>query len=438
MESITVIGAGLAGCEAALQCSSRGIPVRLIEMKPLSRTPAHKYDGYAELVCSNSLKSDSLTNAAGLLKREMALMGSVVVEAAYACRVAAGGALAVDREAFSDYITAKIKSDPLITLITGRADEIPAEGRVIVATGPLTDGAFAESVRAFFGGDYLSFYDASAPLVDFDSIDMGRAFFASRYGKGDADYINCPMDEGEYKRFVAELRSAEEAEVRGFEDSRVFEGCIPVEVLARRGEDTLRFGPLKPIGLKDPRTGKMPYAAVQLRRDNSAGNVYNMVGFQTHLKFPEQKRVFSMIPGLENAEFLRFGVMHRNSYIDSPKLLDRFYRARRDPRVSFAGQFTGVEGYVESAVSGLYAGAAAAYELLNGELPPPLPASTATGALAAYISSCAEEDFQPMNINYGIIDSSGIRARRKADRKTEVSERALRIVRESVFARGAL
>lgn len=434
MDCVTVIGAGLAGSEAAHQCALRGIPVTLWEMKPAERTPAHKYDGFAELVCSNSLRSDSLTSAAGLLKREMQLMGSIVIEAALATRVGAGGALAVDRTAFSDYITKKLGETPLITIKTRRVDKIPPRGRVIIATGPLTDGPLADNIKEFFGDEYLNFYDASSPLVDFNTIDMSKAFFASRYDKGGADYINCPMTEDEYKAFVFELVNAQEVEIRGFEDGRVFEACMPVEVMARRGEDTLRFGPLKPIGLKDPRTGKMPYAVVQLRRDNAAGNVYNMVGFQTHLKFPEQKRIFSMIPGLENAEFLRFGVMHRNSYINSPKLLDHFYRARNHERIAFAGQLTGVEGYIESAASGLYAGAVMAYEIIHGRTPPPLPRSTATGALAAYISSGSNEDFQPMNINYGIIDSSSVRVRGKANRKTHISEEALETVLRSVFA----
>lgn len=434
MNRITVIGAGLAGSEAAHQCALKGIPVTLCEMKPTEHTPAHKYDGFAELVCSNSFRSDSLTNAAGLLKREMRLMGSIVIEAALKTQVAAGGALAVDRTAFSEYITKKLTANPLITIKTGRVDKIPERGKVIIATGPLTDGALADDIKEFFGGEYLSFYDASSPLVDFNTIDLSKAFFASRYGKGDADYINCPMTREEYRSFLFELSNAQEVEIRGFEDSRIFEGCMPVEVMARRGEDTLRFGPLKPIGLKDPRTGKTPYAVVQLRRDNAAGDVYNMVGFQTHLKLPEQKRIFSMIPGLENAEFLRFGVMHRNSYINSPKLLDCFYRARKAERIAFAGQLTGVEGYIESAASGLYAGAAMAYEITNVHMPPPLPSSTATGALAAYISNPETEDFQPMNINYGIINSCAAGIKGKANRKANISEKALEIVSESVFA----
>ncbi len=436
MTGVTVIGAGLAGCEAALQCARRGVPVTLIEQKPKTRTPAHRSDGFAELCCSNSLRSGPRTNAVGLLKYELALMNSVVMEAVEQTRVAAGGAVAVDRQRFSDFITHAVRSHPLITVVCEQAAAIPAEGRVIIATGPLTDGALYEQIRDFFGGSgYLSFFDASAPLIDVHSIDMEKTYLASRYDKGDADYINCPLEKDEYLAFWRALCTAEEAPVHEFEDARVFEGCMPVETMARRGEDTLRFGPLKPVGLLNPHTGKTPYAVVQLRRDNSAGTVYNMVGFQTHLKFGEQKRVFSMIPGLENAEFLRFGVMHRNSYIDSPRLLDGFYRARKDPRLSFAGQFTGVEGYVESAASGLYAGAAAAAELLHGRLPEPLPRSTATGALAAYISDGAVTEFQPMNVNFGIIDGSGIRAKGKAARLEAIADRALRIVAESEFAR---
>jgi len=432
---VTVIGAGLAGCEAALQCARRGIAVTLIEQKPIHRSPAHRADTFAELVCSNSLRSGAKTNAVGLLKMEMAQMGSIVMEAVTATRVAAGGAVAVDRQRFSQYITDAVRSHPLITVECAQVTEIPAEGRVIVATGPLTDGALFENVREFFGGSgYLSFFDASAPLVDFESIDQTKTYFASRYDKGDADYINCPLERDEYLAFWRELCAAEGAPVHEFEDKRVFEGCMPVETMARRGEDTLRFGPLKPVGLVNPHTGKTPYAVIQLRRDNAEGTVYNMVGFQTHLKFGEQKRVFSMIPGLENAEFLRYGVMHRNSYIDSPRLLDGFYRARKDPRVSFAGQFTGVEGYVESAASGLYAGAAAAIELSEGRLPEPLPRATATGALAAYVSGGSVSDFQPMNVNFGIIDGSGVKAKGKAARIEAIADRALAIVAESEFS----
>lgn len=435
MNGITILGAGLAGCEAALQCARRGVPVTLIEQKPAARTPAHRSDSFAELCCSNSLRSGSHTNAVGLLKEELTAMGSIVMEAAEQTRVAAGGAVAVDRQRFSDYITNAVRSHPLITVRCEQATEIPVEGRVIVATGPLTDGVLSENIRQFFGGsNYFSFFDASAPLIDVESIDLSRTYFASRYDKGDADYINCPMEREEYLAFLHALCTAEGAPIHDFEDHRVFEGCMPVETMARRGEDTLRFGPLKPVGLINPHTGTLPYAVVQLRRDNVAGTVYNMVGFQTHLKFGEQKRVFCMIPGLEHAEFLRYGVMHRNSYLDSPRLLDGFYRARKAPRISFAGQFTGVEGYVESAASGLYAGAAAAIELLTGQLPEPLPRSTATGALAAYVSNPAVTDFQPMNVNFGIIDGSGVRAKGKQARLEAIADRALQQIADSAFA----
>ncbi len=438
MTKVTVIGAGLAGSEAAWQLAKRGVPVRLIEMKPKEKSLAHSYDGFAELVCSNSLRSAQLHNAVGLLKEEMRRMGSLIMEAADATKVEAGAALAVDRTGFSDYITRKIKEHPLIEIVTERVDKWPDEGYVIVATGPLTDGALAEHMNAFFGGEPLSFYDAAAPLVAYESIDMSKAFVASRYDKGiGGDYINCPMDKEEYLAFWEALRTAEEAPVHGFEDSKVFEGCMPVEAMARRGEDVLRFGPMKPVGLIDPRTGKRPYAVVQLRKDNAAGSVYNMVGFQTHLKFPEQKRVFSMIPGLENAEFLRFGVMHRNTFLDSPRLLDHFYRAKKEPRLFFAGQMTGVEGYVESAASGLYAGAALGIFLTAGEMPRPLSNQTATGALAAYVSNPAVRDFQPMNINFGIISGDGITAKGKRGRIDAMVQRALAEVSSSDFAKNS-
>jgi methylenetetrahydrofolate--tRNA-(uracil-5-)-methyltransferase len=434
MTRVTVIGAGLAGSEAAWQCARRGIPVRLVEMKPLEKSPAHSYDGFAELVCSNSLRSNQLHNAVGLLKEELRLMGSLVLEAADATKVEAGGALAVDRTEFSDYITRKIKEHPLIEVVTERADGWPSEGPVIIATGPLTDGALAQHMNEYFGGEPLSFYDAAAPLIAYESIDMEKAFVASRYEKEGGDYINCPMEKDEYMAFWEALCAAEEAPVHGFEDSKVFEGCMPVEAMAKRGEDALRFGPMKPVGLVDPRTGRRPYAVVQLRKDNAAGSVYNMVGFQTHLKFPEQKRVFSMIPGLENAEFLRYGVMHRNTFIDSPRLLDPFYRAKKDKRLLFAGQMTGVEGYVESTASGLYAGTALAISLTTGELPKPLSNQTATGALASYISNPSVQDFQPMNINFGIINGEGIQAKGKKARIDAIVKRALAEVSASDFA----
>ena len=355
MEPVIVIGAGLAGCEAAWQLAQRGIPVELREMKPHKMTPAHHSPEFGELVCSNSLRSDQLENAVGLLKEELRRCGSLILSCADAHRVEAGGALAVDREGFSRAITERVRSHPLITVVEGEVTQLPTEGEVIVASGPLTSDALAEAIRALVHADYLSFYDAAAPLVTFESLDMDHAWFASRYDKGTADYINCALDQEEYAAFWEALTAAQAAEVHGFEDQKVFEGCMPVEVMARRGVDTLRYGPLKPKGLKDPRTGREPYAVVQLRKDNAQGSIYNLVGFQTHLKWPEQKRVFSMIPALREAEFVRYGVMHRNTYLDSPRLLDRYYRLKALPRVMFAGQITGVEGYVESTASGFVA-----------------------------------------------------------------------------------
>ena len=424
---VTVIGAGLAGCEAAWQLARRGISVRLVDMKPGKKTPAHSYDGFAELVCSNSLRGDDLSNAVGLLKEEMRRLDSIILSCADSVRVPAGGALAVDRYAFSDAVTSKIKNDPLIETVSEEVREIP-EGRVIIATGPLTSDALAERIRGLCPETSpLSFYDAAAPIVSFESVDMGKAFFASRYDKGTADYVNCPMTREEYSSFRQELMKAEEAEVHGFDDGGVFEGCMPIEVMARRGEDTMRFGPLKPRGLRDPATGREPYAVVQLRKDNAEGTMYNIVGFQTHLKFPEQKRVFSMIPALKNAEFLRFGVMHRNTYLDSPRLLDRYYRLRSEPRISFAGQMTGVEGYVESAASGLLCGIETAREL-KGLPAADLPAETAVGALALYVSAGSVGDFQPMNVNFGIIEPLDIRVKGKRNKNVMISERALGII----------
>ena len=359
MTEVKVIGAGLAGAEAAWQLAQRGIPVKLYEMKPAKKSPAHHTDTFAELVCSNSLRGDRLENAVGLLKEELRRLGSLILSCAEATRVEAGGCLAVDRQGFSDLVTEKIRNHPNITVVSEEVTRVP-EGPVIVATGPLTSDAMSEAIGSYFGTGYLHFFDAAAPLVTAESIDMEKAWWQSRYDRGTPDYINCAMNKEEYEAFVRELISAEEAQVHGFEDKNVFEGCMPVEVMARRGFDTLRFGPLKPVGLTDPNTGKEPYAVVQLRQDNAAKSVFNLVGFQTHLKFPEQKRVFSMIPALKNAEFVRYGVMHRNTFLQSPKLLDRFYADRRDPMVAFAGQMTGVEGYVESAASGYLAAVAMA------------------------------------------------------------------------------
>ena len=425
MESVTVVGAGLAGSEAAWQLARRGIPVRLLEMKPQKMTPAHHTEYFGELVCSTSLRSDQLENAVGLLKEELRRLGSLILACADAHRVEAGGALAVDRHAFAREITGRIREHPLITVVEGEVERIPGHGLVIVASGPLTSDALAGDIHRFLGGaEYLSFFDAAAPLVTAESIDMDRAWFASRYDKGTADYINCALDEEEYRAFWIELTQARAAEVHGFDDQNVFEGCMPVEVMARRGVDTLRYGPLKPRGLRDPRTGREPYAVVQLRRDNAEGSIYNLVGFQTHLAWGEQKRVFSMIPALQNAEFVRYGVMHRNTYIDSPRLLDRYYRVKNCPRVMFAGQVTGVEGYVESTASGLLA----ALELsrrLRGLPPVDFPQETAVGALALYVSNPSVAEFQPMNVNFGIIPPLGYKVKGKRNKNAEISQRAL-------------
>lgn len=428
MEKVTVLGAGLAGSECAWQLAKRGIKVRLIEMKPKKMTPAHTSEYFAELVCSNSLRSDELTNAVGLLKAEMRRMGSLIMESAYANRVAAGGALAVDREAFARYITDKLNENENIEVIAGEAVDFPG-GETVIATGPLTSDALADKIQALCGSEGLHFYDAVAPIVTLDSVDMESAFFASRYDKGTADYVNCPMDENEYKAFVRELCSAKEAAVHGFDDGGVFEGCMPVEVMARRGEDTLRYGPMKPVGLRDPRTGRENYAVVQLRRDNADGTLYNIVGFQTHLTWGEQKRVFSMIPALKNANFVRYGVMHRNTYLNSPKLLDRYYRLKTQPRLSFAGQMTGVEGYVESAASGMLVGIETAARLMQLE-PVDFPQETAIGALSLYISGGSVGDFQPMNINFGIISPLGYRVKGKRNKNAEISARSLALLDE--------
>ena len=407
MNEVTVLGAGLAGSECAWQLAKRGIKVRLYEMKPAKMTPAHTSEYFAELVCSNSLRSDELTNAVGLLKAEMRKMGSLIMESADANKVAAGGALAVDREGFARYITEKLASCDNIEIVPEEAMEFP-DGECIVATGPLTSDALADKIASLCGGEGLHFYDAVAPIVTLESVDMGSAFFASRYDKGTADYINCPMTEEEYDAFWQALTTAEEASVHGFEDKNVFEGCMPVEVMARRGHDTLCYGPLKPRGLRDPKTGQEPYAVVQLRRDNAQGSVYNLVGFQTHLRFPEQKRVFSMIPALHDAEFVRYGVMHRNTYLRSPGMLDRYYRLIADDRIAFAGQMTGVEGYIESAASGFLAGIEMARRL-EGKPPVDFPRETAIGALGLYISDTTVSDFQPMNVNFGIMPPLGYR-----------------------------
>lgn len=427
----TVIGAGLAGCEAAWQLANRGITVTLYEMKPTCRTPAHSSDNFAELVCSNSLRADGLANAVGLLKTEMRRLDSLIMQAADATAVPAGGALAVDREAFSEMITQKIRNHPNITVVEKEVTEIPKEPAVI-ATGPLTSDAFSQAIGKMLGKDYLYFFDAAAPIVTADSIDMNIAFFASRYDKGTPDYINCPMDKEQYMTFYNELIGAKQAHLHEFDkEQKVFEGCMPVEVMAKRGEQTLLFGPLKPVGLIDSRTGKRSYAVVQLRKDNAEGSLYNIVGFQTHLTFGEQKRVFSMIPGLENAEFVRYGVMHRNTYIHSPGLMTPFYSMKENRDLYFAGQMTGVEGYVESAASGLVAGLNLARRLLGKE-EIVFPKETALGALAQYISDETVANFQPMNINFGIITSLDRRIKNKQERYTAISERALGVLEEYI------
>ena len=427
MMQATVIGAGLAGSEAAWQLAQRGVRVTLREMKPQKMSPAHTSEYFAELVCSNSLRGAGLENAVGLLKEELRRLGSLILAAADETRVEAGGALAVDRHGFARRVTEAIRSHPNITVEAGEVTALPETGEVLVATGPLTSDALADHLLARTGGQALHFFDAAAPLVSFESIDMDRAWFASRYDKGTADYINCALSREEYLAFWRELCAAQEAEVHGFEDKQVFEGCMPVEVMARRGEDTLRYGPLKPRGLRDPGTGREPYAVVQLRRDNAAGTVYNLVGFQTHLKFGEQKRVFSMIPALAGAEFLRYGVMHRNTYLDSPRLLNRYYQLRSEPRITFAGQMTGVEGYVESAASGFLAGVELARRMA-GEAPVDFPQETALGALGLYVSDESVPSFQPMNINFGIITPLDHRVKGKRNKNQEISARSLAII----------
>lgn len=428
---VKIIGGGLAGCEAAWQLANAGIKSCIYEMKPHKFTPAHHYSGLAELVCSNSLKASRHDSAAGLLKEEMETLCSLIVPCAKANAVEAGGALAVDRERFSDMITEKIHSHPLIEVIDEEVETIP-EGPVIIATGPLTAGGLAEDIRRMCG-DYLSFFDAAAPIVTFESLDMDKVFFASRYDRGDADYINCPMNKEEYLAFYNALITAESAPLKEFDkrDFKVYEGCMPVEVLARRGEDTMRYGPLKPVGLTDKRTGKRPYAVVQLRKENAQGTMYNLVGFQTNLKFGEQKRVFSMITGLENAEFVRYGVMHRNSFIDSPKLLEPTYALKSNHDIFFAGQITGVEGYIESAASGIMAGINMARHLRNEE-PLVLPAETMIGALTAYISGGCSGEFQPMGCNMGILPDLPVRIKDKKAKYTAYADRAIEALNRTI------
>ena len=425
---ITVIGAGLAGCEAAYAIANKGIKVDLIEMKPLKKTPAHKTDNYAELVCSNSLKANRVDSAAGLLKQEMRLFGSVCLDAAEVAKVPAGGALAVDRDVFSGLITEKIKNTPNINVINKIVTEIPKDAITVIATGPLTDGALAESIEKFCDTGNLNFYDAAAPIVTAESIDFDNAFTASRYDKGDSgdgDYINCPMNKQEYEDFYNALVTAESAPLHDFDKPfKVYEGCMPIEVLARRGEDSIRFGPMKPVGLRDPRTGHRPWAVVQLRKENKEGTLYNLVGFQTNLKFGEQKRVFSMIPALKNAEFMRYGVMHRNSFINSPKLLNHDLSLKKADNIFFAGQLSGVEGYMESAACGIIAGLNAANKLLGKE-PIVLPKITMLGALLDYITDPSVTNFQPMGTNFGILPMLETKIKDKRERYAALSKRSL-------------
>ena len=428
MPTVKVIGAGLAGSEAAWQLAQRGIQVELYEMKPHKKSPAHHTDTFAELVCSNSLRGDKIENAVGLLKEELRRLDSLIIQCADATRVEAGGCLAVDRHGFSALVTEKIRNHPNITVIDEEVTAVP-EGPVIIATGPLTSDAMSDAIGAYFGADYLHFFDAAAPLVTAESVDMTKAWWQSRYDRGTPDYINCAMNKEEYEAFGKELISAQEAEVHGFEDKNVFAGCMPVEVMARRGFATLRSGPLKPVGLVDPNTGKEPYAVVQLRQDNAEKTIFNLVGFQTHLKFGEQKRVFSMLPALQNAEFVRYGVMHRNTFLRSPKLLDKYYADRRNPLVAFAGQMTGVEGYVESCASGFLAALAMAAKVLEKPMPE-FPKTTAIGALGLYISDESVENFQPMNINFSIIAPLEQRIRKKAEKNLAIANRSLALIDE--------
>ncbi|MDP4152952.1 MAG: methylenetetrahydrofolate--tRNA-(uracil(54)-C(5))-methyltransferase (FADH(2)-oxidizing) TrmFO [Bacillota bacterium] len=421
---VHVYGAGLAGCEAAWQLAKRGIKVELFDIKPKNFTPAHSSQKFGELVCSNSLRAANIENAAGLLKEEMRRLGSLIMEAADKTSLPAGGALAVDREKFADYITEKVLNHPLISFNTKEINELDPDVYTIVATGPLTTEPLFDHISGMLGGENLHFFDAAAPIVSYESIDKDKVFMASRYGKGSADYVNCPMDKEEYEAFYNALISAETVQLHGFENNRVFEGCMPIEVMAQRGTDTIRFGPLKPVGLIDPKTGKEPYAVIQLRKDNSEGSLYNLVGFQTHLKFGEQKRVFSMIPGLENAEFIRYGVMHRNTFINSPKALDSFYRSRLHQKLFFAGQMTGVEGYIESSASGLLCGINMSH-VVTGREPVDFPATTAIGALAHYISDESISEFQPMNVNFGIMKKPDFKFRGKKDKNTKLAARAL-------------
>lgn len=428
---VKVIGAGFAGSEAAYQLAKRGIKVKLYEMRPVKNTPAHHTDKFAELVCSNSFKSNQLENAVGLLKEELRILKSVIMECADANSVPAGGALAVDRDNFSNCVTEKIYLEKNIEIIRQEVTDINPDEFTIIATGPLTSDLLSEKIMNFTENEHLYFYDAAAPIIEYDSIDMEKAFKASRYGKGEADYINCPMTKEEYELFYNELINAEMAETKSFEKQNVFEACMPVEKMAERGRDTLLFGPLKPVGITDPKTGKTPYAVVQLRQDNREGTLYNMVGFQTHLKWGEQRRVFRLIPGLNNAEFIRYGVMHRNTYINSPKLLSPTLQMKKYPKIMFAGQITGVEGYIESAAMGMLSGINMA-KIVLGQEPLVFPKNTAIGSLSNYISSAETKNFQPMHINFGIMPQINEKIRDKKERNLKVSKLSISSIKNFV------
>ncbi|MBC1520784.1 FADH(2)-oxidizing methylenetetrahydrofolate--tRNA-(uracil(54)-C(5))-methyltransferase TrmFO [Listeria aquatica] len=426
-KTVNVIGAGLAGSEAAWQLAKRGVKVHLYEMRPVKQTPAHHTDKFAELVCTNSLRANGLTNAVGVIKEEMRMLDSIIIKAADRASVPAGGALAVDRHEFSGYVTEQVKNHPLVTVFNEEVTAIP-DGPTIIATGPLTSEALAEEIRKVTGEDYLYFYDAAAPIIEKDSIDMEKVYLKSRYDKGEAAYLNCPMTQEEFTAFYEALISAETAELKSFEKEVFFEGCMPIEVMAKRGIKTMLFGPLKPVGLEDPKTGKRPYAVLQLRQDDAAGTLYNMVGFQTHLKWGEQKRVFQMIPGLENAEIIRYGVMHRNTFINSPKAMQSTYQLKTRKDLFFAGQMTGVEGYVESAASGLAAGINAA-RFVSSEEPIVFPRESAIGSMANYITSTNTKTFQPMNVNFGLFPELPEKIRAKQERNAKLAERALAAIK---------
>lgn len=427
---VNVIGAGLAGSEAAWQIAERGVNVHLYEMRPVKQTPAHHTEKFAELVCSNSLRANNLTNAVGVIKEEMRILNSVIISAADKCAVPAGGALAVDRHEFAGHVTEKVKNHPLVEVFNEEVIELP-EGITIIATGPLTSPALAEKIKELTGQEYLYFYDAAAPILEKDSINMDKVYLKSRYDKGEAAYLNCPMNKEEFKAFREALVAAECAPLKEFEKEKYFDGCMPIEVMASRGEKTMLFGPMKPVGLEDPKTDKRPYAVVQLRQDDAAGTLYNIVGFQTHLKWPEQKRVFSMIPGLENLEIVRYGVMHRNTFINSPTVLAPTYQLRANPQIFFAGQMTGVEGYVESAGSGLIAGINAAH-LAKGEELVYFPHETALGSMARYITEADSKNFQPMNVNFGLFPDLSENIRSKSERAEKHANRALETIRNFV------